>query len=678
MAIQKKTIPSFLLCAVCLPAMVFADSFIIPNQTIVSTTQNMDGNDEVGVVELGARINITTNNDMGILSTGTGASIINRGTISNTGSNSDGIYSGGISASISNSGVISVYGTGARGIRSIETSASIINSGNISTAGFGGFGIETIGANAVIMNKGSIETVDGSTYGIVSRGSYVVMTNDGLVSTTGFEARAIESTAQNANITNNGSIRTTGQSSHGIDMGSPDGRIINRGSIFTSGDGSIGVNSSMLGSTLSNFGEIATYGASLADAVVMSGANSVVTNFGRITASGGSSYAIFGGNGKQTLNIMSGSRITGRINLEGTGDDDQVNFYGSDGSASITVENSEFIGIYNPNATRVGDKIVYVDPSIDAFSRRNLNSLTIAAHSSVAQRLTGVVASKSAVSLNTNQFIHSQGGSTLWVDTFIQKDQRDHEEFIQGYKSHLYGFVIGHEVVDRVSQLGVFGGVAKSDTKSSSNTRQSDSVFFGVNGRHDVQSVQFSGSMLLGYSEHQLQRQVLDNLDGLMTASSRTSGVFFSPSVSISSTNTRLGSFGIQPSATVTYSQELIKGYSETGANLSNVRFNNQKVQALSTRIQLEKIKTMSGGEFIVRAGVHSRKTLSRNEVTSISGTGFTINPQSGDSAVGLFVGVQVDTLLIGPLRLKLRFGYGNMGRNERISNASMILFAQL
>lgn len=661
-----------------MPALVFADSFNIPNQTTVNTTQNMDGNDEIGVVELGGRINITTDNDVGILSTGTGASIINRGAINNTGSNSDGIYSGGIGASISNSGVISVYGPGARGISSIGAGASIINSGTISTTGFGGFGIETIGSNAVIMNKGSIETVDGSAYGIVSRGNYVVMTNDGLVSTTGSQAWAIESTAQNAYITNNGTIRTTGQLSHGINMGSIDGRIINRGYISTSGDGSIGVYSSMVGSALSNFGEIATSGASLADAVVMSGADSVVTNFGRIAASGGSSYAIFGGNGKQTLNIMSGSRITGRINLEGTGDDDQVNFYGSDGSASITVENSEFFSIFNPNAIRLGNKIVYVDPSIYAFSRRNLNSMTTAAHSSVAQRFTGVSPLKSTGPVNTNQITHSQGDSTFWANTFTQKDQSNPEEHIQAYESRLSGVVIGHDVVGRVSPLGVFGGMAKSDTKSSRNGRQSDSFFFGVHGRHDVHSVQFSGSMLLGYSEHQLQRQVLDNLDGLITASSRTSGLFFSPSISISSTNTRLSSFGIQPSATITYSLERINGYSETGAGLNNFRFDHQKTQALSTRLQLEKIQPMSGGEFIVRAGVHSRKTRSRDVVSSISGTGFTLNSHSDDSAVGLFAGVQVDTRLKGSLHLKLKVDYGGLGGGERFSNVSVIIFTQI
>lgn len=663
----------------------------------------MDGNDEVGVVELGGRINITTDDEIGILSTGTGASIINRGTINSTGSNSDGIYSGGIGASISNTGAIFTYGLGARGISSTETDATIINSGNINTTGFGGFGIETIGSNAIIMNKGDIETVGESAYGIVSRGVNVVITNDGLISTTGFQARAIESLAQNAYITNNGNIKTTGQSSHGINMASADGRIINRGSIFTSGDGSIGVNSSMVGSTLFNFGEIATSGISFADAVVMSGANSSVTNYGKIAVSGdisfalvmsgadstvtnygqiaassGSTYAILGGNGKQTVNIMPGSRITGRINLEGTGDDDQVNFYGFDGSASITVESSEFINILNSNATQIGNKILYIDPSIYAFSRRNLNSMTTAAHSSVAQRFTGVSPSRSTGPIKTNQITNPQGDSTLWANTFIQKDQRDPEEHIQAYESYLTGVVIGHELVDKVSPLGIFGGMAKSDTNSSRNGRQSDSFFFGVHGRHDVNSIQLSASMLLGYREHQLQRQVLDNLNGLMTASSRTSGLFVSPSLSISSTNTKLGSFGIQPSATITYSLERVNGYSETGANQSNFLFGQQKIEALSTRLQLEKTQTMSGGEFIVRAGVHSRNTRSRDVVSSINGTEFTINSQSEDRTVGLFAGVQADTRLTGSLRLKLTADYGDMGGGERFSNVSVAIFAPI
>jgi hypothetical protein len=697
---NQKSIVSFLICAVCLPAPVFADSFLISDQVTANTTQIMNGDDEVGVVEPGGRINTSDDNKSGIFSTragasiinrgainstgfnsqgiysdGVSASIINRGAINSTGSNSDGIYSDGVSASISNTGVIFTYGLGARGIRSFGTDAFIINSGNINTTGSGGFGIETGGSNAISINMGIIETVGESAYGIVSRGVNVGITNDGLISTTGFQATAIESTAQNAYITNNGVIKTTGRGSHGVDMASVDGRIINRGSIFTSGDGSIGVNSSTAKSTLFNFGEIKTSGDSLADAVVMSGADSVITNFGQITASGGSAYAILGGSGKQTLNIMPGSRITGRISLEGVGDNDEVIFFGSDGSASITIENSENIRILNSNATLIGNRIVYVDPTISAFSMRNLNSMTNATHSSVAQRFTVISPSGSMDQIKTNPTTPTEEKSTIWANTFIQRDQSDPEEHIQANESHLAGVVIGHERMDAVNPFGFLGGVARSDTSSSSNRRESDSFFLGAYGRHDAHSVQFTGSLLFGRREHQLHRQVLDNLNGSMTALGRTRGLFVSPSISISGTNSTLRSFGIQPSATITYSLERIKGYSETGADQNNFQFGDQKIEALSTRLQIEKTQIMSRGEFRVRAGVHSRNTRSRDVVSRTNGTEFKINSQPDDRAAGLFAGVQADIRMTGPLRLKLTAEYGELGGSAKFTNGSLIIF---
>ena len=625
---NQKNISVFLIFTALLPTIVLADSFLISDQVTANTTQIMNGDDEVGVVEFGGSIRTTVDGQSGI-------------------------ESSGVRASISNRGFIGTKGVGAVGISFIASHAVLNNFGSINTTEDGGVGIhiETTGPYATIMNRGSIETGGVNAYAITSRSTNVTILNDGLISTTGFSARAIESRGSYAHISNNGTIMTTGDAATAVYMAEDDSTLINNGKIVASGLGAHGIE--------------------------MSGINSVVTNYGQITATGNSSFAVLGGSGKQTLNIMSGSRIAGRISLEDVGDNDEVNFFGADGSASITIENVEYenIRIFNSNAILIGDRIVYVDPTISAFSMRNLSSMTNATHSSVAQRFTVVSSSGSMDQIKTNPTTLSEEKSTIWVNTFIQRDQSDPEEHIQANESHLAGVVIGHERLDAVNPFGFLGGVARSDTTSSSNRRESDSFFLGAYGRHDAHSVQFTGSLLFGRREHQLQRQVLDNLNGSMTAIGRTRGLFVSPSISISGTNSTLNSFGIQPSATITYSLERIKGYSETGTDQNNFQFGDQKIEALSTRLQIEKTQTMSRGEFRVRAGVHSRNTRSRDVMSRTNGTEFKINSQPDDRAAGLFAGVQADIRLTGPLRLKLTAEYGKLGGSEKFTNGSLVIF---
>lgn len=652
--LNQINILSFLICIVCLPTIAFGSPLIISNGITVNTTQTINGNDEEVIVEFGGSITIATDQDAGVLSTGTHASIFNGGRINTTGANSTGIFSSGTNASILNSGAIITSGIGARGIGSIEADITIINSGSITTSNDGSFGIESIGLNAVITNRGRIETAGNDAYGIVSREINLLLVNDGFISTTGFSARAIESRGRYAFITNNGTITTSGDLSTAVYIAEDDSTLINYGTVAASGLG--------------------------AHAVEAGGINSVITNYGLISSSGSSSYAILGASGKQTLNIMPGSRITGRIDLDNAGISDKINFYGSDGSAVIAIEGIDFddINILNPNATKIRgapNKIVYIDPTIHVISFRNLNSMTGAVHSAVEQRFTADSPSNSIRQIKVNQITPSRVDSTVWANTFIQRDQSDNEEHIQANKSHLAGAVIGHERMDAVNTFGFLGGVARSDTTSLSNRRESDSFFFGAYGRHDADSVQFSGSLLFGRREHQLQRQVLDNLNGLMTASGRTRGLFVSPSIRISGTNSTLSSFGIQPSATFTYSLERIKGYSETGADHNNFQFGGQKIETLSTRLQLEKTQTMSRGEIRVRAGAHSRNTRSRDVVSRTNGTEFKINSQPDDRAAGLFVGVQADIRLTGPLRLKLTAEYGELGRSEKFTNGSLVIF---
>lgn len=652
---HKKNILSFLICAAFMHATTSANPLVVQDGDVVSITQVIGSNDGKVIVESGGRITMATDQDAGILSTGTRASIFNRGRINTSGANSTGIFSSGINASILNSGAIITSGIGARGISSIEADTTIINSGSITTSNDGSFGIESIGLNAVITNRGRIETGGRNAYGIVSREINLLLVNEGFISTTGFSARAIESRGRYAFITNNGTITTSGDLSTAVYMAEDDSTLINYGTVKASGLG--------------------------AHAVETSGIDSVITNYGLISSSGGSSYAILGASGKQTLNIMQSSRIIGRIDLYDAGVRDKVNFYGSDGSAVIAIDGIDFedINILNSNAIKIRglpNKIVYIDPTINVISVRNLNSMTGAVHSAVEQRFTVGSPSDFLQQIKANQITSSRVDSAVWGNTFIQRDQSDNEEHIQANMSDLAGVVIGHERMDAVNPFGFFSGVARSVTTSLSNHRESDSFFFGAYGRHDADSVQFSGSFLFGLREHHLQRQVLDNLNGSMTASGRTRGSFVSPSISLSGTNQILNSFGIQPSAIFTYSLERIKGYGETGADQNNFQFSGQKIETLSTRLQLEKTQVMSRGEIRLRAGAKSRNTRSSDVVYHINGTKFTINPQPDIRAAGLFAAVQANIRLKGPVRLKLTAEYVEMGGKEKSTNGSLVIFS--
>ena len=608
-----------LLAMLALSATVQAGSFVIVDDETVTATQTLNDN-ETGTIEAGGTL--STGGNTAVNAHGATVTVTNSGSISTTGVNARGIWSTGADATITNSGSISTTGVRANGIYSTGADASIINSGSISTTGTDANGIRSspTAINASITNRGSIRTTGGRAYGIWSQGINASITNSGSISTTGNFAYGIVSIGDNASITNSGSISTTGDSARGISS---------------------------------------------------TATNASITNSGLISAMGAGAYAIYGGSGNQTLNILNGSRILGAIDLvDDGGDADVANIYGSFGSAVLTFENTETINVFMDNAVLLnGNTVVVVDPTGESITGNTLNALASGAHQVVSQRMQRTPAPKpvqlASLELSPGMLFQEQG-PVLWGQVFGYSGERGAQGAVQAYDHDYRGFVVGYEL-DHAPQdrVGLLAGVASSDSKSRSQVRDTNSVFIGAYGHRSLGKAQLSASLLLGWEDHDNQRQVVDNLNGVETARSSTDSVFLSPSLTLSSAYAIRPDIELRPSVTLSYSAGRYDGYTETGTTQANLQVGSRTVAATSARLQLEGAKQIKGGEVNLRAGMQSRHTNADDVQASLAGSNFQYSAASDDNVSGGFIGVGVNLSLTNQLELVADVETGKLSGNE-------------
>jgi outer membrane autotransporter protein len=265
----------------------------------------------------------TSGGGLGILSStviggGDNVTIRNSGSITTTFVLADGIFSNGADATITNSGSITITGDNADGIFSSGADAVITNSGSITTAGSNANGIVSFGADATITTSGNITTTMMGD-GIVSVGDNVTITTSGNITAAGSDADGIVSLGNNATITNSNSGTIT-TSADGIRSFGADATITTSGSITTSGDFADGIRSYGGNATITNSGSIQVSGNGAIGVSLGSLAADSLTNSGSIVATSSATQAIVGGTGSNTVNLQTGSIITGHIAL-GNGND---------------------------------------------------------------------------------------------------------------------------------------------------------------------------------------------------------------------------------------------------------------------------------------------------------------------------------------------------------------------
>lgn len=655
--------------ALALSSPAYAASFTIENGEVVTTQQTLNDN-ETGTIETGGELNtaataihapgstVTINNSGsvstsgfsggGILSQGSDATIDNSGSITTSGSFAHGIVSLGSDATIDNSGSINTSGNGAHGIASTGISTTIDNSGSIMTNGDSANGIRSQGANASISNSGSISTGGSSADGIASLGINATINNSGSIATSSNTARGIFSQGNDARISNSGSISTGGSTADGIASSGSNAIINNSGSVTTSGINAIGIWSTGIDATINNSGSIAT-SASFAFGIYSQGSNATINNSGLVSATGVDSYAILGASNDITLNLLSGSQIIGRIDLgDDGGDNDTANVYTGVGiSSSLTFENTENINLFGTGVV-AGNTVVSIDPTGESTRGVALAGMTSSIHNVIGQRMAHTTPLKpvqlASLELSPGMYFEEHK-PVAWAQVFGGRFDRDAEGSALAYDHDHVGVNFGYEWDVSGHRAGLMGGIVRSttDTQTASFETEADNYYIGAYANRKTHGLNITGSLIAGYGDHDNDRLVVDNLNGVETANSDFNSWFISPGLTIGSAFTVDDRLELRPSVSVNYSIALLDDYRESGTTNSNLSVDDRKAKALTARAQLAAAYQFDeASEFEFRVGINSRHTDDEDTKVSIAGSQFKFATAGDESVAGGYAGASL------------------------------------
>jgi len=621
-------------------------SFTIADGVFVTSQQTLSSS-ETGTINSGG--DLTTSVTAIYANSASNITVLNSGAITTSETSSYGIYSLSNSgtSTFTNSGTITTSGQYGYGVYSNANRGTntLTNSGTITTSGSSIRGIRSYGNNGTetITNSGTITTSGSSSRGISSYGNNgtETITNSGTITTSASSSHGIYSYGNNGTetITNSGTITTSGSSSRGISSLSLDSgtsTFTNSGTITTSGQYGYGifVSSNTGTTTITNSGTIKVTGSDAVGVKFKGGVT--LNNSGTISATGDATYAIFSnGTNNDTLNLSSGSNITGTIDLgDGT---DTVNISGANPSSSLTFANTENINLNGVAGAVIGNVANTVDPTGHSVLGVSLSTMTSAVHDVVSQRMARTRAPG----------IPAAGrGLSSWGQTIGGYRSRGEEGLALAHRHSYVGFTGGMEKKVKEGRFGVIAGYASSSvsTKMMSNSTNTNSFFGGIYGDvHLGRQVSLTTSLLGGYEYHDNTRHVRNNLLGVETAKSDFSSVFFSPSVTLSSAHpfeVAGRSFQLRPSTTAVYTISQYDNYQEKGTTGSNLAVGNRTVQALKIRTQLAVAMALNKhSEFELRSGFVTRHTDHDDIKASLGSTSFQFAGAGNNSVQGGFVG---------------------------------------
>jgi len=328
-----------------------------------------------------------------------------------------------------NSGASLTISGGVSAIRASSASnITVLNNGTITTSSNGSRGISSISnsGTSTFTNSGTINTNTGAFgYGIFSltNSGTQTITNSGTITTGGEYSYGIHSinNSGTANITNSGTITTSGPTAHGIYVYDSEGTrtVTNSGTINVTGTSSVGV--------------------------LIKGPGTF-NNSGTISATGDATKAIEfdPGDYDNTLNLLSGSNITGTIDLGGGTDTVNISgtqvINGCEKSACMSASlftNAEIINI-DPSVDAVVSSgvVATVDPTGSSVLGVSLSTMTSAVHDVVSQRMARTRTSRMPV---------SGRGLSSWGQTIGAYRSRGTEGSAMGHNHSYVGFTGGTE-----------------------------------------------------------------------------------------------------------------------------------------------------------------------------------------------------------------------------------------
>jgi hypothetical protein len=190
-----------------------------------------------------------------------------------------------------------------------QPGAKFANHGNLTTSGDFASPIRATADGVTITNRGNLRTSGDGSYGIVagdllgSHYDHVTIVNYGSITTSGdflddginfaFGADGIEQNGNNGTVINYGSITTLGPDSAGVGHIGANSQITNYGQINATGIGIVSdtIDGSETGNIITNYGQIHTTGDGSHGIWLFSESN-VVRNFGTIQADGFNGFGI--------------------------------------------------------------------------------------------------------------------------------------------------------------------------------------------------------------------------------------------------------------------------------------------------------------------------------------------------------------------------------------------------
>jgi len=211
-----------------------------------------------------------------------------------------------------------------------QPGAKFTNQGNLTTSGDFASPIKAMADGVTITNRGNLTTSGDGSYGIFagdllgSHYDHVTIVNYGAITTSGdflddginfaFGADGIEQNGNNGTVINYGSITTIGPDSAGIGHIGANSEITNYGQINATGIGIVSdtIDGTETGNTITNYGQIHTTGDGSHGIWLFSESN-IVRNYGTIQADGFNGFGISmeaGGNHAENYGTI---LVTGEI-----------------------------------------------------------------------------------------------------------------------------------------------------------------------------------------------------------------------------------------------------------------------------------------------------------------------------------------------------------------------------
>ena len=376
-------------------------------------------------------------------------------------------------------------------------------------------------SNDNVLNvAGSLITNGANAYGIyggTSGSSYVV---SGSISTKGDRADGILIVGADDNVIEvSGSISTSGDYAEGIYIGQADDNVIEvSGSISTSGDYAEGIHIWGGDNVITVTGSISVTGNE-ANAIYNNGARNRYEIFGTLSAT--ESYAIYNYDGLDNIYVIhEGARIIGDLRTYGDARTSGTLRFdvGSAMSYVFSTSTCQYPG------SSCSDGVLENDWTLE-----DLDGRTVVAGSAMAAGIGNAETADELQYLRLSQINNSllnradryalvDGERQAWADPFYFQSERDassSDATIEDYDADGYGLTVGLPIVLKGLDADVILGVQETelDIHSGTQTINVTSLRAGLYFPNLLtkDSIRISGKALIGYNQHDMDRQVLVN-----------------------------------------------------------------------------------------------------------------------------------------------------------------------